>query len=383
MRGGAAGFVTAPATTAAAEAIKGCREEIVSLVRSPRDRPPSSSPDTRTARTPGRRPTYRPVSPVCDSTPLYSDGKSAAPRPLRAEASCRAVAARRRAAGRDSAGECARPPPRIAGPCPPAAGQGAGRDERSSVFAGRAGLRAGFSPQTFFVSSPSSTGRSAALDRPFPETSCAGRLAPSVAGWSSNIAGGLHAIPRRPLTARRVGAPFGRRMTWRLTAGRDPHRSGREPTMVRDRDGRRPRSCKLRDGRPVNFLAGPSADVLWCASVGRGVSQGRASPCPSRAWATDGAEGAKVIAAAGVRCSPRNKETSVVWGMPGGCGRQGLIVGQGSSLSGAFAGPSRRLREGVAVMFSADESPLLQRLLRERSGLALSEGQGVSRHHPP
>ena len=71
---------------------------------------------------------------------------------------------------------------------------------------------------------------------------------------------------------------------------------------------------KLTDTEPVNFCR-PSADVLFVSAAevfGRGVLG-----VILTGMGNDGCQGAKVISAAGGAIFAQDKETSVVWGMPG------------------------------------------------------------------
>ncbi len=71
---------------------------------------------------------------------------------------------------------------------------------------------------------------------------------------------------------------------------------------------------KLTDTEPVNFCR-PSADVLFVSAAevfGRGVLG-----VILTGMGNDGCQGAKVIVAAGGTIYAQDKETSVVWGMPG------------------------------------------------------------------
>ena len=82
------------------------------------------------------------------------------------------------------------------------------------------------------------------------------------------------------------------------------------------------RRLKLTDAAPVNFCR-PSADVLFTSAAqafGRDVLA-----VILTGMGNDGAEGAKVIAAAGGMIVAQDKETSVVWGMPGAAVATGVV----------------------------------------------------------
>lgn len=82
------------------------------------------------------------------------------------------------------------------------------------------------------------------------------------------------------------------------------------------------RRLRLTSTPPVNFCR-PSADVLFTSAAevfGRGVLA-----VILTGMGNDGAEGAKVIAAAGGVVFAQDKETSVVWGMPGAAVATGIV----------------------------------------------------------
>ncbi|WP_108662744.1 chemotaxis protein CheB [Acuticoccus kandeliae] len=82
------------------------------------------------------------------------------------------------------------------------------------------------------------------------------------------------------------------------------------------------RRLKLIDTPPVNFCR-PSADVLFVSAAevfGRGLLA-----VILTGMGNDGCEGAKVIAAAGGAVFAQDRETSVVWGMPGAAVAAGVV----------------------------------------------------------
>lgn len=82
------------------------------------------------------------------------------------------------------------------------------------------------------------------------------------------------------------------------------------------------RRLKLTDTAPVNFCR-PSADVLFVSAAecfGRGVLS-----VILTGMGSDGAEGAKIISAAGGTVFAQDRETSVVWGMPGAAYQAGVV----------------------------------------------------------
>ena len=82
------------------------------------------------------------------------------------------------------------------------------------------------------------------------------------------------------------------------------------------------RRLKLTTTPPVNFCR-PSADVLF-TSVAEAFGKGVLAVILT-GMGNDGAEGAKVIAAAGGAVFAQDKETSVVWGMPGAAVATGIV----------------------------------------------------------
>jgi len=82
------------------------------------------------------------------------------------------------------------------------------------------------------------------------------------------------------------------------------------------------RRLRLTTAPPVNFCR-PSADVLFTSAAeafGRNVLA-----VVLTGMGSDGAEGAKVIAAAGGTILAQDKKTSVVWGMPGAAVATGVV----------------------------------------------------------
>ena len=124
-----------------------------------------------------------------------------------------------------------------------------------------------------------------------------------------------------------------------LTAGEIRIAPGGHHMVVSSSGGGR--TLRLTETPPVNFCR-PSADVLFVSAAeqyGRGVLA-----VILTGMGNDGCEGAKVISAAGGTVYAQDRETSVVWGMPGAAVTAGIVDrvfplgGMAQAVQSALAG---------------------------------------------